>query len=60
MRIRRTSPQNSNNKIQMNPFMIALAVIQFLACIYESYYGEFPKAALYFCYTVANVILCLM
>lgn len=44
----------------MNPFMVVLAVIQFLACIYESYYGEFPKAALYFCYTVANVILCFL
>lgn len=43
----------------MNPFMIALAIMQLLAAIHEYFYGSPHKCALYVCYTVANVILCI-
>lgn len=59
MRIRYPTPQSNNHKTQMNPFMIALAIMQLLAAIHEYFYGSPHKCALYVCYTVANVILCI-
>lgn len=41
----------------MNPFMIALAVVQCAATIYEAFRGNKYVAALYLCYTIANILL---
>lgn len=44
----------------INPFMIVLAIVQVLACIYEFWKGNKYVALLYLCYAIANVLLILI
>ena len=37
--------------------MVILAVVQFMACIYEYKSGNYNKVSLYVCYTIANILL---
>lgn len=44
----------------MNPFMVILAIVQALACVYEFWKGNKYVALLYLCYAFANVLLILI
>ena len=41
----------------MNPFMGALAILQFAAAVYEFIKADKYVALLYLCYTIANILL---
>lgn len=40
-----------------NPFMVLLALVQLAAMGHEFMYGSKYVGALYFCYSVANILL---
>ena len=43
---------------RMNPFAMALVLLQFSSAIYEFVMGRYLLGGLFLCYTVANLILC--
>lgn len=42
---------------KLNPFMLILAAVQFMACLYEYKIGNYNRGNLYVCYTIANILL---